>query len=187
MLETGTFPCGVLGHTEIRNGSQISSRCGVGWRCPILCCGVDWRIIDLWCSRRPSSSITKREISHGRRLFLITVAEVGHHTLINIHDSAMCDPFESFRTMFIFFKLIKCMTVIHIIRREIYSKVSKKLSFSCNSPRLSGHRFQWRFWIVDPVWVQLSRPLENYFSNLVFFGRTRCLKAFKTQNLAHLT
>ena len=93
MLETGTFPCGVLGHTEIRNGSQISSRCGVGWRCPILCCGVDWRIIDLWCSRRPSSSITKREISHGRRLFLITVAEVGHHTLINIHDSAMCDPF----------------------------------------------------------------------------------------------
>ena len=36
---------------------------------------------------------TKREIPHGRRLFLITVAEVGHHTLINIHDSAMCDPF----------------------------------------------------------------------------------------------
>ena len=58
---------------------------------PLLWCG--WRIIDLWCSRRPSSSITKREISHGRRLFLITVAEVGHHTLINIHDSAMCDPF----------------------------------------------------------------------------------------------
>ena len=93
MLETGTFPCGVLGHTEIRYGPQINSRCGVGWRCPILCCGVDWRIIDLWCSRRPSPTITKREIPHGRRLFLATVTEVGHHTLINSHDSAMFDLF----------------------------------------------------------------------------------------------
>ena len=77
------------------------------------------------------------------------------------------------------------MTVIHIIRREIYSKVFKKLRFSCNSPRLSGHRFRWRFWIVDPVCAQFSRQSQNFFSDPIVFHHSLGFELFKTQKLDH--
>jgi len=75
------------------------------------------------------------------------------------------------------------MTVIHIIRREFYSKVFKKLSFSSIFPRLSGHHFSVAFRNTDPVYVQFSRPIQNFFTDLVFLPDTRVIELFKTQIL----
>ena len=77
------------------------------------------------------------------------------------------------------------MTVIHIIRREFYSKVFKKLSFSSISPKLSGHHFSVAFRNTDPVYVQFSRPIQNFFSDLVFLHHSLGFELFKTQKLDH--